>query len=65
MIRLRVCAYSTWKVIAYVSRQFKVHMRNYPNDDLELAVILFSLKRLRHYLYAVHIDKYTDHKSLK
>ena len=38
-------------VIAYASRQLKVHERNYPTHDLELARIVFALKRWRHYLY--------------
>ena len=28
------------KVVAYASRQLKVHERNYPTHDLELAAIL-------------------------
>ncbi|KAA3487261.1 integrase [Gossypium australe] len=32
------------KVIAYVSRQLKFHEKNYPTHDLELAVIVFTLK---------------------
>ena len=32
------------KVVAYASRQLKVHERNYPTHDLELAAIVFSLK---------------------
>jgi len=38
------------KAIAYASRQFKVHERNYPTHDLELATI-FALKIWRHNLY--------------
>ena len=53
------------KVIAYVSRQLKVHEKNYPTYDLELAAVAFALKIWRHYLYGVHIDMYTDHKSLQ
>ncbi|WMV33750.1 hypothetical protein MTR67_027135 [Solanum verrucosum] len=52
------------KVIAYASRQLKVHEKNYLTRDLELAVIVFSLKILRHYLCGVHINVFTDHKSL-
>jgi hypothetical protein len=37
------------KVIAYGSRQFKKHERNYPTHDLELAAMVFSLKSWRHY----------------
>ena len=32
------------KVVAYASRQFKLHENNYPTHDLELAVIVFALK---------------------
>ena len=32
------------KVIAYASRQLKVHEKNYPTHDLELAAVVFSLK---------------------
>ena len=52
------------KVIAYASRKLKVHERNYPTHDLELVVVVFALKKWRHYLYGVHIDVFTDHKSL-
>ena len=52
------------KVIAYASRQLKTHEKNYPTHDLELAVVVFALKILRHYLYGVHVDVFTDHKSL-
>ncbi|WP_370657009.1 Ty3/Gypsy family RNase HI domain-containing protein, partial [Klebsiella pneumoniae] len=53
------------KVIAYASRQLKVHEKNYPIHDLELAAVVFALKIWRHYLYGVSIKFYTDHKSLK
>ncbi|WMV32801.1 hypothetical protein MTR67_026186 [Solanum verrucosum] len=53
------------KVIAYASRQLKVHEKNYPTHDLELAAVVFSLKIWRHYLYGVHVDVFTDHKSLQ
>ncbi|WMV18994.1 hypothetical protein MTR67_012379 [Solanum verrucosum] len=53
------------KVIAYASRQQKVHDKNYPTHDLELAVVVLVLKIWRHYLYRVHVDVFTDHKSLQ
>ena len=53
------------KVIAYASRQLKVHERNYPTHDLELAAVVFALKIWRHYLYGGSCRVYTDHKSLK
>ena len=32
------------KVIGYSSRQLKVHEKNYPTHDMELATIVFALK---------------------
>ncbi|GKC16240.1 retrotransposon protein, putative, ty3-gypsy subclass [Tanacetum coccineum] len=32
------------KVIAYVSRQLKIHEKNYTTHDLELEVVVFALK---------------------
>ena len=32
------------KVVAYAYRKLKVHERNYPTHDLELAAMVFSLK---------------------
>ncbi|WMV14120.1 hypothetical protein MTR67_007505 [Solanum verrucosum] len=52
-------------VIAYASRQLKVHEKNYPTHDLELAAVVFALKIWRHYLYGVHVDVFTDHKSFQ
>ena len=53
------------KVIAYASRQLKIHEKNYPTHDLELAAIIFALKIWRHYLYGERCAIYSDHKSLK
>ncbi|KAH0728078.1 hypothetical protein KY284_003943 [Solanum tuberosum] len=53
------------KVIDYASRQLKVHEKNYPTHDLELAVVVFVLKIWRHYLYGVHVDVFADHRSLQ
>ncbi|GJR35570.1 putative reverse transcriptase domain-containing protein [Tanacetum coccineum] len=39
------------KVIAYASRQLKIHEKNYMTHDLELGVVVFALKIWRHYLY--------------
>ena len=52
-------------VIAYASRQLKVHKRNYPTHDLELVAVVFALKQWRHYLYGVMCEIYTDHRSLQ
>ncbi|XP_061998945.1 uncharacterized protein LOC133716243 [Rosa rugosa] len=52
-------------VVAYGSRQLKVHERNYPTHDLELAAVVFALKIWRHYLYGEKFELFSDHKSLK
>ncbi|XP_070010624.1 uncharacterized protein [Nicotiana sylvestris] len=52
------------KVIAYASRQLKIHEKNYPIPDLELASIVHTLKIWRHYLYGVACEAFTDHKSV-
>ena len=51
--------------LAYASRKLKVHERNYPTHDLELAVVVFALKIRRHYLFGVHVDVFNDDKSLQ
>ncbi|KAI4310376.1 hypothetical protein MLD38_035357 [Melastoma candidum] len=53
------------RVVAYASRQHKVHEQNYPTHDLELAAVVFALKIWRHYLYGETFEIFTDHKSLK
>ncbi|WMV37568.1 hypothetical protein MTR67_030953, partial [Solanum verrucosum] len=53
------------KVIEYASRQLKIHEKNYPTHDLELVAVVFALKIWRQYLYGVHVNVVTDHKSLK
>ena len=53
------------KVIAYGFRQLKIHEKNYPTHDLELAAVVFALKIWKHYLYGAHYKIYIDHKSLK
>lgn len=32
------------KVVAYASRQLKIHKKNYPSYDLELGAVVFALK---------------------
>ena len=53
------------RVIAYASRQLKMHELNYPTYDLELAVVVHALKIWRHYLLGNKVHIYMDHKSLK
>nr|GEW51267.1 retrotransposable element Tf2 [Tanacetum cinerariifolium] len=53
------------KVIAYASRQLKIHEKNYTTHDLELRVVVFALKMWRHYLYGTRCTVFTDYKSLQ
>ena len=53
------------KVVAYASKQLKPHEQNYPTHDLELEVVVFSLKIWRHYLHGEKCRIFTNHKSLK
>jgi hypothetical protein len=53
------------RVVAYASRQLKTHEQNYPTHDLELVVVVHTLKIWRHYLIGNKCEIYTDHKSLK
>ncbi|GJS26719.1 putative reverse transcriptase domain-containing protein [Tanacetum coccineum] len=53
------------KVIAYASRQLKVHEDNYTTHDLELGAVVFALRLWRHYLYGTKYVVFTDHKSLQ
>ncbi|GJT91204.1 putative reverse transcriptase domain-containing protein [Tanacetum coccineum] len=52
-------------VIAYASRQLKIHEKNYTTHDLELGAVVFALTIWRHYLYGTKSVIYTDHKSLQ
>ncbi|GJS41264.1 putative reverse transcriptase domain-containing protein [Tanacetum coccineum] len=53
------------KVIAYSSRQLKVHEENYTTRDLGLGAVVFALRLWRHYLYGTKCVVFTDHKSLQ
>ncbi|GJY00078.1 putative reverse transcriptase domain-containing protein [Tanacetum coccineum] len=53
------------KVIAYASRQLKIHEKNYTTHDLKLRAVVFALKIWRHYLYGTKCTVFTDHKSLQ
>jgi hypothetical protein len=53
------------RAIAYALRQLRRHEEHYPTHDLELLVVVHSLKVWRHYLLGNLVHIYTDHKSLK
>ena len=50
---------------SYASHQLKPYEENYPTHALELAVVVFTLKIWRHYLYGVSCEIYADHTILK
>ena len=51
--------------MAYASWQLKPYEQNYPTHDLELAILIFTLKFWKHFLFGETWEIYTDHKSLK
>ncbi|GJW66712.1 putative reverse transcriptase domain-containing protein [Tanacetum coccineum] len=53
------------RVIAYASRQLKIHEKNYTTHYLELGDVVFALKMWRYYLYGIKCIVFTDHKSLQ
>ena len=53
------------KVIGYSYGQPKTHEKNFPTHDLELSAIVFDLKILKYCLHVVHVNVFTDHKSLQ
>jgi hypothetical protein len=52
-------------VIAYASQALRPHEINYPTHDLELAVVVHTLKIWRHYLMGNRCNVFTNHNSLK
>jgi hypothetical protein len=52
-------------VVAYASRQLRKNEVNYSIHDLELVVVVHTLKIWRHYLMGKRCELYMDHKSLK
>nr|GEY22761.1 putative reverse transcriptase domain-containing protein [Tanacetum cinerariifolium] len=62
---LGVVLMQSGKVIAYASRQLKIHEKNYTTHDLELEVVVFALKMWTDYLYDTKHVVFTDHKSLQ
>ncbi|GJY60697.1 putative reverse transcriptase domain-containing protein [Tanacetum coccineum] len=69
-LKQKLCSYGAVlmqreKVIAYDSRQLKVHEENYTTHDLELGAVVFALRLWRHYLYRTKCVVFTDYKSLQ
>jgi hypothetical protein len=52
-------------VVAYAWWQLRKHEEHYPTPNLELAVVVHTLKIWRCYLTKRRCELYTDHTSLK
>lgn len=48
------------KVVGYATIELNVYEKNYPTHDLKVAVKIW-----RQYLFRVHVDLLTDHKTKK
>lgn len=59
------CFIQNEKFITYVSRKHNIHEKNYPTHDLEITMLVFVLRLWRYYLYGIHVDVFTVHKSLQ
>lgn len=53
------------QVVAYASRQLKIHKSNHLTDDLELVDVVFALKVWHQYLFGSRFEVFNNHKSLK
>jgi hypothetical protein len=60
-----MCGNARRKVVSYASRQLRKHKENYPTHDLELAIVVHTLKIWRSNLIGHRCEIYSDHKSLK
>lgn len=54
-IRLGCVLMQQDRVTAYKSRHLKMHKRNYPTHNLELAAVVFVLRTWCHYLYGMYM----------
>ena len=52
-------------MIAYASRQLKLHKTRYPTYDLELGAMVFALKIWMHSIYRLPCTICMDHKCLR
>jgi hypothetical protein len=52
-------------MVAYASRQSRTYEEHYPTPDLELAVVVHSLKIWSYYIMEKRCELYADHNSLK
>ncbi|GJY85041.1 putative reverse transcriptase domain-containing protein [Tanacetum coccineum] len=62
-LRLGCVLMQRGKVIAYASRQLKIHEKNFTTHNLELEAVVFALKIWRHYLYGTKsIELFNDYE---
>jgi hypothetical protein len=52
------------KIIFTVSRSLTDTEKRYSTIERELLAIVFSIKKLRRYLFGIHFEVFTDHKPL-
>jgi hypothetical protein len=52
-------------MVVYASWQLRKHEEHYLTPDMELAVVVHTLKIWRYYLIENRCDQYTDYKDLK
>ena len=50
------------QVVCYEPWKLNEHDKNYPMHDLKLVVIIYALKRWRHYLPGMNFVLMSDHK---
>ena len=55
----------TWRGSGLYIKETQGLWDSLPYSWLELATVMFAMKIEKHYLYGIHCDIYTDHKSLK
>jgi hypothetical protein len=53
------------RMVAYASWKLRKHEEHYVTHNLDLAVVVHTLRIWRHYLMRKRCELYTDHKSLK
>jgi hypothetical protein len=52
-------------MVAYASRKLRTHEEHHPTPDLELAIVVHTLKIWRYYLMEKRCELYKDNKSFK
>ena len=61
---LGACLIQKNRPVAYASRSLTVTEKNYAQIEKELLSVVFAVERFHQYIYAKHVNVYTDHKPL-